>query len=1015
MSNKSNVSTEQRSYIEREGSTGVYDFGQYYRYVRPNLELDKDFIENEIFIVTSMDIHHISKNVHSLTLLIPSFLMKSGRSSKRVSIKDIENCFVFVDTDTAEKERASKLREIECSVNAIQNDMQTALISPETIMSKIMVDENEKIKTAVAELDMSVPLLPPPAALVSGNAVSSVGGQQVEVLRKQLMNQQKLGNVISVYTKEKQVELVRLLNDTSDIQLEKAKAVQGQAYAMIETFDDVESKIEQVSLYLGESVKIITVCDKPVSDSREQFVFFSHMIYLDDEMLTHQLFTDSTFDQHSIDKFFDHLNDNPQFRDRILPTERCLIAVRPRRRNMEYTDCPFTNEVLNVGNFSSFLLVRDGERINAIYSAIDYQQRLFPTQAELEQHFTTITDANDVGLTDAQKKLDRLASMYLKVASILQGISDRQHNGGQIVFGDFVCERFAGSLFDPSAIEQNVRFINDEDFLLGNKSYLTAPQAWIKQHYNGEYRENDLIYIDGAVVNENNTPQAYVLSNDDFHSDPYSIWDLKDGEDEVLKLVRFNIKEQKHCIYISAINTQFNTKLYNTTRNMRVLLLSDTPDYLNIRYLKLSEMLDIMQSRVARPYINDYGLMPSLIKAQSVIEQLMKSYHEYIVQIQAVCPDVDKEDAYIAALNFVLSKDSAKYASPPVPKKGWIDSICLLLKQQTPLTDEHYTQAEAFALSCNETPICIAQLPLKSVLVTGHSLQKTSSMVESANQYIDNNILFDDLTLYQILPTGEIVLIEKLDYKQAVQLINSRYYPLIKSNESIKNPLVESGYETMTARQCYIFQNDMAHAYRTSISLINKLALVQELLLKEANQTEHAKIKYFVSSFKSAICSPDDDDKYRLVKALLSEITLPNYSKANNDEKRKTIAIARGQCIVGYGIQDDKSSLYFENKCIHAAMLLADYFAMIVLLLDAMPDRRTQHNLTLQFNSILVDDYFVNENHLASLKRKWGKANVIRGFEVGLPLSHDLYDVDLNMYMHGHGVADDELALWLNR
>ena len=999
-----NISIENKNHIERENADILFDFGQYYRYTTPNTTLDQHFTLNEIYIVSYLAIHHISKNVHSLSFSIPAFLQKNNRTANRVSVKDVEQHFSFVNADTAKAERDHKLHEIEDSVKIIQHDMHTALTSPETIMSKILSDKNENIRLAVSVLDTSVPLLLLPATS-SENLIASNGGQQVEILRKQLMNQQKLGNIISVYSNEKNTELLQLLNYSTDLHLEKAKAVQGQAHTMIQSFDDVESKIEQISLYLGEKVKIINICDKPVSPICCKFVFFSHMIFLDEEMLTHELFTDNSFDQYSINDFFDRLKNDTQFRDRILPTERCLVVVRPRYRIINYTECPFTNESLNVGNFSSFLIVRDGERINAIYSPIDYQSRLFPTQQEIEKNFITISDVNNTILTDAQKKLAKLSDMYTKVASILQGVADRQNDGGQIVFGDFVLNRFAGSLFDPVAIEQNVQFVNDEDFLLGNKPHLFSPKTWLDQHCNGEYKENDLIFIDAAVINKINVPQAYSKPNGDFCSEPEQTWDLSDNNNE-LKVVNFNDKERNHSIYINAINLQYNTKLYNTTRNMRVKLLSNISDYLNIRYIKLSELLDVMASRVARKHISNRDLMPSLIKAKKVIETLMVSYLPYTSQIQDELPHISEEDAYIAALNFVLSKDSAKFASPPQPKKGWINAICNIISQQASFSDEHYKQVKTFALSLNETAICIAQLPMKLVFVTGSQLQENFDMEQNTTEYLNKNIVFSDLKLYQILKNQEIALVGKLESKQALQLFSHHYYPLYSESDSIN--------EQITERQLSLQKNLMARSYLVSLSFMDDLALIQKLITTKLNLEEKAKIKYFTSSFNLAINTTTEDDKISLLEALLSEITLPPYVEASDNEKRTVIAIARSQYIAGYGIRNISKLAHHSKNAIHAALVITDYFSMITQLLLALPEGSKQQALTQRFNDIAVDIYYVNDENLDSLKNRWSKQDAIRSFDVRLPFTHDIYNSELAFNQNGYEVDGEVLFHRLN-
>ncbi|WP_318515549.1 hypothetical protein [Photobacterium leiognathi] len=986
------LSTKVHSNIESERGEVGYDFGQYYRYVNAADTLDKYFTLEEIFVVTTLHINQITKNVHSLTLYIPAHLQNGGRSF-RVSINDLEKHFVFVDPDTAIQERKKLIAQFEEQATAIQDELKIAFTSPNEIMNKIMTDKNENVQREVAKLDTNVPLLPPAKTLASSNVISSVGGQKVDVLRRQLQNQQVLGGVLTEYAKAKNAEMSVVLSHAADIQMESAKVAKGRANSMIATVGDVESKIEQISLYLGENVDVVNVIDGDVSTSLEKFCFFSHKLYIDDEMLTHKIFEQGDFDQYELEHFFDLLRDNAAFLSRILPTERCVVVLQPRRTPRKYSDCPFSNYALNQGNFDSFLLVRDGDRVSAVHSNITYQKRLFPTQLELDKHFNDINDADDTTLTDAQRKLNQLASMYMKVASILQGIADRQDAGGVLVFGEFCQQRFAGSLFDPDCVERNVTFVNDEDYLIGSKPWLTQPRKWLLSHYSDEHRINDLLLIDSSIIDEDTAPQAYDTTNG---SGEYAvtIWDYDETDANELKQVKLR-KTGNHCIQVNMTNRQYNRKNYGTKRTMSVNV-DYANAFLNLRYIKLSELNDIIASRVARPDIANLYLMKSLRQAREIITEIMPRYELYIELMQRQQPDLDREDCYLAALNVVLSK-GGDFKQPPAPKRGWIEMMINYLNEKNSISDTSFELAEQFVKAKDTLAVGIAELEQKVVLITGSLFQTRSLSVETATFFKRGYNILVDLQLHQMLPNGDIHYVSELDDATRKQLKNMRFMPLTQ-NEKPK-----------TARDREKMREDMRNAYHTGITFNTPIDTITALVA--SNQHDHEVVKQANRDYE-LMQHGNDLVKQGMIEKYLAVISDDKLLEKINVEEREYIATPRQQAIVGFSIQYAEVGFSKVYK-VHVSSLFVDYYALIARMIDNLKDNDARLKMMQQFKHIATDLYCMQDDFFSEFYANFLIRKPFSGWNVLFPCDDDIYKWDLYL-TKAHNMHEDDFKRYLS-
>ncbi len=939
-----------------EGNNGVYEFGQYYRYTPTSVEKSTYFTEGEIYIVCGLGIHHISQNVHNVSLFIPQHARNSSSDTIRLNIKELEANFTFVPADKAEEERQKLLSNFEQQANRIREDLQLALKSPQATFEKALKSNNAAVMEAMEKIDTSIPALPSPDVMNSNShsVVATTNGKSVDIVRRQLQNQRQLGEVVTVYAREKNSELSDVVQNVASIKMEEASAIKGQAASMMQSVGDVESKIEQLTLYLGDNVAIHTVNKGPESTSKAKIDFFSCMIYLDEEMLTENIFSEGEFDHRNVESFFERLNDTPSFRNRILPTERCVVVARPRRKAKIYTECPFTNRLLNIGNFDSFLLIRDGERVSAIYSAINYQTRMFPTQKEMDDFFSGVFDVDDVKLTDAQRQMKLVNDMYMKVAAILQGIVDRQESGGTVVFGELPAPQHSASFFDPNLINSNVNFINDEDNLITANTAVQNPHAWISKHRASELFENDLIFATRDLICFSNIPQAYYQDVNHIHK-PELRWDL--NEHEMSEIKQVSTYKGKIGIKLEMRNTHWGAQ-EDKVRKMNCGL-KEHENPLNMRHIKLSELNAIIASRVARPVIQSNFLMPELLEARTQIATLMGLYKELIEKIQTVAPQIDEESAYLAALNFTLNS-GGKFDEPVKPTTKNLNNIIKLHNSLVTIDESAAKRCKKFADNNDETAVLLANDGSYTYLVTNNESNVSSMPItnEIGKKLMDVQKMLG-LKRYLVTPDA-ITPLGWLTHNDAKTLRNEYFYPL---SEDDAQSLTVHGLEPHYTRH-YTPRNAMNHCYNGSPKLTE---IVQNgAIAIEQDKAIFADIKAKQTFIQSALAGTDLD-KLNAFQTLINEITAPSWEAAINNVAEKTEQVTKPRIAATCALNLFEHEVNSWTRNVFATAkpvyVVFDYLNALNTICNSMSSKTEQSNVRQTLEQTLSNFFYYEKNY----------------------------------------------------
>lgn len=605
-----------KTFVEKEFLQEHIEIGQYYRCVNPE---STKFVFNNIYIITGIDENAITKEIHSIRFYIPFDECCNDEGYSRVIYSSFVDDFKFVPMEQADMERANRTLAIQSEMSAIQQDLSDSMMNARTLANNVLQCQDKTVQDEISKISVSK-ALPSPDQMRSDITTLISTSESNEKAVESLTNQTVLIKGIEAYSKVKQSELKGLVAVQKSFAMEKVYAFMGKSAELKSKIDFALDKISTLTIYAGSDVHVEVFMDGPCSTSKAPFYAFAEKIYMDQEMVTHNAFTEvSSFDFLRSKDFFQRLKDDKEFFDRVFPKERMFVVIQYTKAQRQYSDI-FTSLHMNAVNMSTFMMIRDGDRVCKVTSPVEYQDRMYPTDSSMESIFNNIT-ADSVKLTDAQRQFLKLESQFNKVCSLIQGILDRQITGhGQEVFGVLPHHEFQKSFLDPVYCTQNIHFMNDEDRLLGQGSIVEKPSEWINKNIDNitsiSKGDSVICTIDYSSIEYSECPAL-------FNSQGQRTWDLQESR------VSGEVSLQEGQFYISVMATKYRERYspdQPDTMEKKCNLLLRASSFINLSCLVPSELKQMIDSRSARPVVSYY--MTLMYYAQ--------------VYVNTVTPDVTK-------------------------------------------------------------------------------------------------------------------------------------------------------------------------------------------------------------------------------------------------------------------------------------------------------------------------------------------------------------------------------------
>lgn len=233
----------------------------------------------------------------------------------------------------------------------------------------------------------------------------------------------------------RQLVQVRQLHEEIDTrQARLRKLMEAQMHAAYRALEPLKAQakriqegITAITLYLGIEEGIETLRDGAPAPADTPVTLRQLVLSADQECLVAAEL--GGLDVNGLDDFFAWLLADDRHLDQILPEPKGIIALVPSRTPRHYGNDPWFNAAMAEANTTTFLLVRNGERVYAVFNDLVVGQRLFPAADEFAALFQDSwhgpMEPGSMQWKLAEEKADSTRRHYMKVGLLLQGLVDR--------------------------------------------------------------------------------------------------------------------------------------------------------------------------------------------------------------------------------------------------------------------------------------------------------------------------------------------------------------------------------------------------------------------------------------------------------------------------------------------------------------------------------------------------------------------------------------------------------------
>lgn len=207
---------------------------------------------------------------------------------------------------------------------------------------------------------------------------------------------------------------------------------QDKLAVMNRALQNIEGLVNGLNAYLGVGEDVVTISYGDPAPVDCPTIIRQLVLFADEECVAHV--ERGGIDFKNLDVFDQWLRD-PKNRDTVLPETRCIVAMRTRRTEKEYSENALRNTYMNKANFDTFFLVRNGDRVYRVHPEIIHEQdRLFPTLQEMRDVFENAQLLDSFGRpvspgtrewVYAAKNSDMIKRNLLVTIMFLQGLFDR--------------------------------------------------------------------------------------------------------------------------------------------------------------------------------------------------------------------------------------------------------------------------------------------------------------------------------------------------------------------------------------------------------------------------------------------------------------------------------------------------------------------------------------------------------------------------------------------------------------
>lgn len=245
---------------------------------------------------------------------------------------------------------------------------------------------------------------------------------------------------------------------------------------------DAAKTLRLMKNYAGVEAEVVQICDGAPADESVPLTVYQSKLYMDENVGILGLFEggEDSLDVHNLDEFDRWIS---QHYRTFMPAEKALTVWQIRREAKHYAftgtpEADLFNSVMNQGNFRTYFLIRNGERLWRFTSGFHVPDEIFPKLGE-KRDWSTESRMKD----DAEKRLFALAA--------LQGIIDHTD-----ILGLRLREKGV-NLLSPALDEDDVMFVRDAEpgqFITDGRMRW---RDWLRANQDGVHRGSRIMPLVG--------------------------------------------------------------------------------------------------------------------------------------------------------------------------------------------------------------------------------------------------------------------------------------------------------------------------------------------------------------------------------------------------------------------------------------------------------------------------------------------------------------------------------------
>lgn len=221
--------------------------------------------------------------------------------------------------------------------------------------------------------------------------------------------------------------------------------------------------VATLEIFAGLSTKIYQI--KSGDTGKGALTLRQMVLYMDEEVGDPR---DQGIDFNTIDQFDEWVSTGTNY-EILVPESRCMVAIKPRRKDKHYTDDAWANSIYNIENHKTYILIRNGDNLYRIWDDnIAINDVLVPTTDQLQEMYDRFNSDSDY----YKNKADDAMFTYTKVFILINGLA-------------YHTDIFAGSVptgfnsTDPSTYANFLTIIKDKENIIDDgkpryKEYLRS-------------------------------------------------------------------------------------------------------------------------------------------------------------------------------------------------------------------------------------------------------------------------------------------------------------------------------------------------------------------------------------------------------------------------------------------------------------------------------------------------------------------------------------------------------------